>query len=465
MADSSRPSRAITRSHSSGRLINSGATQSASGVRNQPPEPTRLERMEASISSLSTQFSALMDHLSTPVTTDTTPAPHQNPSRDALDPTPSPKIVVRNQRLAEVLSVERYRLRNRLPTMTERESSSLTTTSNQLRPRMEGAYFGGDPPLSVIKYLSQLSRVSIQSQLSEAVVFWIMEDFLLAPAKETFRHQGLRSYPEAVHWLLSSYASESSLEVALRNLTLSQQSPTETVRSFSLRLQLVVGQVGDLISPAELKTIFTNGLKDQVRSFFLANQSPVELEQSTPFSVLVTRAEQLEVGMNALIQQGHVVDRSRISRENVPRSRSPVPQYRVALTGVETELDYELGCLMTNDSSGKTCFFCYKPGHFWGECPYLSSISREDKSEITARRVQYFENRRRTEDRTYNRGRARLHDQRNVPNRQPTLLRPGWRVSDGSTVTPSPLWPDTDNNNLSSPSENLDATPPNHVQQ
>jgi hypothetical protein len=169
--------------------------------------------------------------------------------------------------------------------------------------------------------------------------------------------------------------------------------------------------------------------------------------------------------MNALVQQGHVVDRSRISRENVPRSRSPVPQYRVALTGVETELDYELGCLMTNDSSGKTCFFCYKPGHFWGECPYLSSISREDKSEITARRVQYFENRRRTEDRTYNRGRARLHDQRNVPNRQPTLLRPGWRVSDGSTVTPSPLWPDTDNNNLSSPSENLDATPPNPVQQ
>jgi hypothetical protein len=60
MADSSRPSGAFTRSHSGGRLINSGATQSASGVRNQPPEPTHLERMEASISSLSAQFSALM---------------------------------------------------------------------------------------------------------------------------------------------------------------------------------------------------------------------------------------------------------------------------------------------------------------------------------------------------------------------------------------------------------------------
>jgi hypothetical protein len=219
-----------------------------------------------------------MDHLSAPVTAATTPAPHPNPSRDELDPNPSPKISVLYPRLAEVLNVERYRLRNRLTIMTERESSTLTTHSNQLRPRMEGAYFSGDPPLSVIKYLSQFSRFSIQSQLSEAVVFRNMEDLLLARAKETFRLQGLRSYPEAVHWLLSSYASESSLEVSLRNLTLSQQTSTETVRSFSLRLQLEVGQVGDLISPAELKTIFTNWLKDQVGSIFLANQSPMELD-------------------------------------------------------------------------------------------------------------------------------------------------------------------------------------------
>jgi hypothetical protein len=143
-----------------------------------------------------------MDHLSAPVTAATTPAPHPNPSRDELDPNPSPKIFVRNPRLAEVLSVERYRLCNRLTIMTEREGSTLTTISNQLRPRMEGAYFGGDPPLSVIKYLSKISRVSSQSQLSEDVIFWIMEDFLLAPAKGTFLHQGLRSYPEAVHWLL-----------------------------------------------------------------------------------------------------------------------------------------------------------------------------------------------------------------------------------------------------------------------
>jgi hypothetical protein len=57
------------------------------------------------------------------------------------------------------------------------------------------------------------------------------------------------------------------------------------------------------------------------------------------------------------VKQGHVVDHSSVSREYLPRSRSPEPQCRVALASCEAELDYELGCLMTNKSSDKTCFF------------------------------------------------------------------------------------------------------------
>jgi hypothetical protein len=38
--------------------------------------------------------------------------------------------------------------------------------------------------------------------LSEAILLWIVDDFLRTPAKEAFRAQALDSWPAAVQWLL-----------------------------------------------------------------------------------------------------------------------------------------------------------------------------------------------------------------------------------------------------------------------
>jgi hypothetical protein len=117
-----------------------------------------------------------------------------------------------------------------------------------------------------------------------------------APCKEDFRMQAHKSWTEAVHWLLISYAPETALEQAVRKLQTSSQLSDENVRDFGLRVQDEASLLGALISLAELKYLFCQGLRDPVSSLFAAGQPTAELSDSVPLSVLLCRAELIEKG-------------------------------------------------------------------------------------------------------------------------------------------------------------------------
>ena len=131
--------------------------------------------------------------------------------------------------------MESYRLRDRTAGLRPDQISTLTTLANQVRPRLDGCYFSGEPALAVLPFLLQLVKVADQSYLSEAALLWIVEDFIRTPAKESFRSQQFDSWPTAVHWLLTTYAPESSLEIAVRRLQMTSQMSSEGVRKFGLR--------------------------------------------------------------------------------------------------------------------------------------------------------------------------------------------------------------------------------------
>jgi hypothetical protein len=119
-------------------------------------------------------------------------------------------------------------------------------------------------------------------------LLWIADDFLLPPAKEAFRAQALDSWPVAVHWFLSA------LEAAVRQMQVNGQSKADFVRQYGHLLQLQAAALCSLMSSSEVKSLFAQGLLDPVRSLFAANQPNNELEEYTPLSVLVNRAELLE---------------------------------------------------------------------------------------------------------------------------------------------------------------------------
>jgi hypothetical protein len=96
--------------------------------------------------------------------------------------------------------------------------------------------------------------------------------------------------------LLTSYAPETAIEEAVRNLQRTTQRSTEKVRDYGLRVQQEASLLGPLIPLSELKSLFSQGLCDPVRSNFAAGQAPLELADHTPLTTLICRAELLERG-------------------------------------------------------------------------------------------------------------------------------------------------------------------------
>jgi hypothetical protein len=304
----------------------------------------------------------------------------------------APEIHVRNKRFAPVLCVEAYRLTDRHAVLRARTSGTLTSIANQLRPRMDDAFFSGDPPLSVLLFLSQLTMVADQSGLSEAELLWIVEDFMRPPVKGAFRAQRPTTWPIAVHWLLTTYAAESLLDQALRKINNIAQFRSETVRAFGLRLQLEATALGPLLSVDEIKTLFAIGLSDPVRSHFAAHQPATELDDHTPLSILITRAELLEKGTRTDV---HGASRY---------AGRPSPILALSDQHIdypESFLEDEESTVFAIDSTDKkpsseswVCFVCYKRGHGWLECPLLSHVSSTEKEAVVLRRRQYVEERR-----------------------------------------------------------------------
>lgn len=304
---------------------------------------------------------------------------------------PSPLIPIRNRRFYSVLAVETYRLRDRSPVFRAEQVASLTSYANQIRPRLSDCVFNGDSPLQVLPFLKQLVRVADQSFLSEAILLWVVDDFLRTPVKEAFRAQTLDTWPAAVHWLLTTYAPETSLESAVRKMQVAGQQLQEAVRQYGHRLQMEAAALGSLMTQAEVKSLFSQGLQDPVKSLFAANQPSTELDDSTPLSVLVGRAELLETGTRLVSPSP-----SRISSRAQPQ-RSPILAVQAAREYADAPSEppvdvMALAAVNAKVSSDQwTCFVCYKHGHGWLECPWLSRIPEQEKEDALLRRRKFME--------------------------------------------------------------------------
>jgi hypothetical protein len=299
----------------------------------------------------------------------------------------APEIRVRNRRYSQVLAVESYRLRDRTPTLLPDQVNDLTRAANQIRPRLEGCFFTGDPPLAVLPFLWQLVRVADQSHMSEATVLWVVEDFLRSPVKESFRAQHLNTWPEAVHWLIVTFAAEPQLDAAVRRLQTTSQFATESVRQYGLRLQLEAAALGSLLDAPEVKSLFSQGLREPVRSLFAAHQPAGELEDSVPLSVLVSRA--------TLLENGFAPSRP------PPRSyssRTPVFSIPAEYQGLEEPDDPDISKVLALSSRSIrtatdkwTCYVCFRQGHGWIDCEWLRHVPTEEKEEALLRRRAHFD--------------------------------------------------------------------------
>jgi hypothetical protein len=85
-------------------------------------------------------------------------------------------------------------------------------------------------------------------------LFWVVEDFFRSLVKESFRAQQLNTWPEAVHWLIVTFAAEAQLDSAVRRLKTTSQGSIVSARQFGLRLQLDAAALGFLLDATEAKS-------------------------------------------------------------------------------------------------------------------------------------------------------------------------------------------------------------------
>jgi hypothetical protein len=182
-------------------------------------------------------------------------------------------------------------------------------------------------------------------------------------------------WPEAVNWLLITFAPESSLEKAVISSNLSGKEKTVREKQFGRRLQMEASTMGSLVSLSELKSLFSQGLSEPVRSLFAAHQPSHELEDTTPLSVLVSRAELLETGTasrpsSSKVQLGPISRLPTLATPDVSEDEMEIPDREdiqaMVLKGQEL-------------SKVLVCFFCYRVGHWWLECPCLAHLLAEKK--------------------------------------------------------------------------------------
>jgi hypothetical protein len=138
----------------------------------------------------------------------------------------------------------------------------------------------------------------------------------------------------------------------------------------------------------ELKALFSEGLRDPVRSHFAANQPETEFSDTVQLIVLIGRAELLERGT---ANAAAVISTARFRTKPTHLSLA-IP----TRSSEEDEMDEELAIMAVDPAfsrdphqRGLTCFVCYKTNHPWLEFPYILHLSAEEKEGCAYRRLLY----------------------------------------------------------------------------
>ena len=132
--------------------------------------------------------------------------------------------------------------------------------------------------------------------MSEAQAYIALPYFLRGHAEEQFnsvrgasssKQGGVTCWPEAVQYLLRSYATATSIQEAILDLRDIRQRPGETETEFSTRLNTSFYRCGNVHSVEEKATMFVDGLDPVIKTLVAQRR---EDSRRMPYSELVQYA-------------------------------------------------------------------------------------------------------------------------------------------------------------------------------
>ena len=179
-----------------------------------------------------------------------------------------------NRDYKSLLSYRQYRLKDRR--QKSRSGDSNRKLKEFLRHRelaRRGERFDGRDGITILHFLEKVVEDVELVGLSEAQALLAIRHCLAGTAKALFTSasgilpggSGIRSWSEAVQYLLLTYATDSAIEAAIEAIQAMRQQANEDEKAFSARMTLAEQRCGNVHRWRERKLLFIDGLDGAIK--------------------------------------------------------------------------------------------------------------------------------------------------------------------------------------------------------
>ena len=236
-----------------------------------------------------------------------------------------------------VLNYRYYRLKRRASGRTGHETGKVKDHIRRMHTASSDLGFDGSDPIAILSFLSRFVSEADILTMKESQALLALPYFLKKSALEHFRAArdaepedgGIASWPEAVQFLLRSYATNAVISEALLDLRDIRQKPGEPETDYSSRLMRAVYRCGNIHSADERMTMFVDGLNPAIRSLvarYREEQRGKTRKKRHSFTYLdLVRYAQNE-GEALRARTGETRRSSAVQRDILPGNRNALPR-------------------------------------------------------------------------------------------------------------------------------------------
>ena len=176
-----------------------------------------------------------------------------------------------NRDYRTLVDYRQYRLRDERNVRTGRETTKTKDHISRLALVLQDLKFDGTDEIMILHFLARFVTEADTLEMSEGQAYLALPHFLRGMAEAEFRSTadtpvgGVTCWPEAVNYLLRSYATNEAIQTALLALRDVRQRDGETELDYNTRLNKAERRCGNPHTVEDRITIFIDGLTPAVK--------------------------------------------------------------------------------------------------------------------------------------------------------------------------------------------------------
>ena len=210
--------------------------------------------------------------------------------------------------------------------------------------------FSGQDPILIFDFLTRITEEADINQMTEAQAFVALPRFLSGFAEVQFRSTrsgsctgGVRCWPEAVQYLLSTYATPAAIRQAVQQVLDTKQNPGEDEMDYSMRLNHAIHRCGNVHEETQKLTYFINGLSPEIHSIVAGHR-----ENTPRYLMRYERLVQFARDEGQALRARSGIHRQPQGRKSVGPPRKATVQYLNEGSPIKTE-DHPPGIHLLDD--------------------------------------------------------------------------------------------------------------------